>query len=72
MAGMKISTSKSRGHCSQLECSFWARNTLLPYVEKFKYPRVSFTSKGRVEFDRWIGEAPAVVKTLYWLVVVMT
>ena len=45
---------------------------LLTQVEEFKYLGVLFTSEGRTEceIDRWIGAAAAVMRSLYWSVVV--
>lgn len=55
---------------SQLEnwLLFCVRDEMLPQVEEFQYLRVLFMGdreKGHM-IDNWIGEASAVLRTLYW------
>ncbi|KAI3372280.1 hypothetical protein L3Q82_022793, partial [Scortum barcoo] len=53
-AGMRISTSKFRGHGSRpgkgwRALSRWVGGEVLPQVEEFKYLGVLFTSEGKME-----------------------
>ncbi|KAI3375410.1 hypothetical protein L3Q82_021893 [Scortum barcoo] len=75
-AGMRISTSKSRGHGSRprkrVACPLQVGGEVLPQVEEFKYLGVLFTSEGKIEreIDRRIGAASAVMRSVYRTVVV--
>ncbi|KAI3375230.1 hypothetical protein L3Q82_021733, partial [Scortum barcoo] len=68
-AGMRISTSKLRGHGSRPEKGWRALSRVggevLPQVEEFKYLGVLFTSEGKMEreIDRRIGAASAVMRS---------
>ncbi|KAK3523071.1 hypothetical protein QTP86_012652 [Hemibagrus guttatus] len=75
VAGMRVSTSKSEVMVldrKKVACTLHVGGELLPQVEEFKYLGVLFTSEGRMdrEIDRWIGAAAAVMRPMYWSVVV--
>lgn len=44
--------------------------TQLPQLEEFQYPRVVFTSEGKMEIDRWVRVVLAVMRMSYQSVVV--
>ncbi|KAK3542716.1 hypothetical protein QTP70_000099 [Hemibagrus guttatus] len=74
-AGMRDSTSKSEAMVlsrKKVACTLQIGGELLPQVEEFKYLGVLFTSEGRMdrEIDRWSGAATAVMRSMYWSVVV--
>ncbi|KAK3513082.1 hypothetical protein QTP70_000981 [Hemibagrus guttatus] len=74
-AGMRVNTSKSEAMVldrKKVACTLQVGGDLLPQVEEFKYLGVLFTSKGRMdcEIDRRIGAATAVMRSMYWSVVV--
>ncbi|KAK3567864.1 hypothetical protein QTP86_027337 [Hemibagrus guttatus] len=74
-AGTRVSTSKSEAMVldqKKVACTLQVGGELLPQVEEFKYLGVLFTSEGRMdhEIDRWIGAAAAVMRSMYWSVVV--
>ncbi|KAK3521467.1 hypothetical protein QTP70_005775 [Hemibagrus guttatus] len=74
-AGMRISTSISEAMVlgwKKVACTLQAGGEVLPQVEEFKYLGVLFMSEGRMdlEIDRWIGAAAAVMRSMYWSVVV--
>ncbi|KAK3541270.1 hypothetical protein QTP86_019416 [Hemibagrus guttatus] len=74
-AGMRVSTSKSEAmvlNRKKVACTLQVGGEVLPQVEDFKYLRVLFTSDGRMdrEIDRRIGAAAAVMRSVYWSVVV--
>ncbi|KAK3508205.1 hypothetical protein QTP70_017467 [Hemibagrus guttatus] len=56
----------------KVACTLQVGGEVLPQVEQFKYLRVLFTSEGRMdrEFDRRIGAAAAVMRSMYRSVVV--
>ncbi|KAL7857954.1 hypothetical protein AOLI_G00180560 [Acnodon oligacanthus] len=73
--GMRISTSKSESMVlsrKRMACSLQVRGKVLPQVEEFKYLRVLFTSHGKRdrEIGRRLGQATAVMRSLYRTVVV--
>ncbi|KAK3550042.1 hypothetical protein QTP86_018660 [Hemibagrus guttatus] len=73
--GMRISTSISEAMVlgwKKVACTLQAGGEVLPQVEEFKYLGVLFMSEGRMdlEIDRWIGAAAAVMRSMYWSVVV--
>ena len=73
---MRVSTSKSEAMvlCRKtVECSLRVGSELLPQAKDFKYFGVLFTSEGKMEreMDRRIGAASAVMRALYWSVVVI-
>ena len=53
------------------QCSLQVNGATLRQIEKFKYLEVAFTSDGRQdeELDTRIGKARAVVRAMYYLVV---
>ncbi|KAI3352274.1 hypothetical protein L3Q82_005251 [Scortum barcoo] len=53
-------------------CPLRVSGEVLPQVEEFKYLGVLFTSEGKMEreIDRRIGAASAVMRSVYWTVVV--
>ncbi len=55
-----------------MACPLQVGGEFLPQVEEFKYLGVLFMSKGSMErvIDRWIGAASAVMRSMYWSVVV--
>ncbi|TWW66932.1 hypothetical protein D4764_20G0009640 [Takifugu flavidus] len=68
-AGRGISTSKSESMVfplKKVECLPRVGEEVLPQVEEFKYLRILFTSKGRMEreIDRRIGATSAVMRAL--------
>ncbi|KAK3537481.1 hypothetical protein QTP70_012107 [Hemibagrus guttatus] len=74
-AGMRVSTSKSEAMVfdrKKVACTLQVGGEVLPQVEEFKYLGVLFTSEGRMdrEIDRHIGAAAAVMRSMYWSVVV--
>ncbi|KAK3558236.1 hypothetical protein QTP86_013969 [Hemibagrus guttatus] len=74
-AGMRVSTSKSEAMVldrKKVACTLQVGGEVLPQVEEFKYLGVLFTSEGRMdhEIDRRIGAAAAVMRSMYWSVVV--
>ncbi|KAK3561586.1 hypothetical protein QTP86_010664 [Hemibagrus guttatus] len=74
-AGMRVSTSKSEAMVldrKKVACTLQVGGEVLPQVEEFKYLGVLFTSEGRMdrEFDRRIGAAAAVMRSMYRSVVV--
>ncbi|KAI3360330.1 hypothetical protein L3Q82_014642 [Scortum barcoo] len=75
-AGMTISTSKSETPWStdrkRVVCPLRVGGEVLPQVEEFKYLGVLFTSEGKMEreIDRRIGAASAVMRSVYWTVMV--
>ncbi|KAK3543057.1 hypothetical protein QTP70_010553 [Hemibagrus guttatus] len=74
-AGMRVSTSKSEATVldrKKVACTLQVGGEVLPQVEEFKYLGVLFTSEGRMdrEIDRQIGAAAAVMRSMYWSVVV--
>ncbi|KAI3377132.1 hypothetical protein L3Q82_000325 [Scortum barcoo] len=75
-AGMRISTSKSEAMVLDRKrvaaCPLQVGGEVLPQVEEFKYLGVLFTSEGKIEreIDRRIGAASAVMRSVYWTVVV--
>ncbi|KAI3377883.1 hypothetical protein L3Q82_008468 [Scortum barcoo] len=74
-AGMRISTSKSEAMVldrKRVACPLRVSGEVLPQVEEFKYLGVLFTSEGKMEreIDRRIGAASAVMRSVYWTVVV--
>ncbi|KAK3547561.1 hypothetical protein QTP86_024709 [Hemibagrus guttatus] len=74
-AGMRVSTSKSEAMVldqKKVACTLQVGGEVLPQVGEFKYLGVLFTSEGRMdrEIDRWIGAAAAVMRSMYWSVVV--
>ncbi|KAK3556314.1 hypothetical protein QTP70_007118 [Hemibagrus guttatus] len=75
VAGMRVSTSKSEAMVldqKKVACTLQVGGEVLPQVEEFKYLGVLFTSEGRMdcEIDRRIGAAAAVMRSMYWSVVV--
>ena len=73
-AGMKISTSNTQIMClsrQPVQCSFQANRVTIQQTEKFKYLGVRFSTDGRQDnkLDTRIGKASAVMRQLYWLVV---
>uniref|UniRef100_A0AAY5JVS7 Reverse transcriptase domain-containing protein n=1 Tax=Esox lucius TaxID=8010 RepID=A0AAY5JVS7_ESOLU len=73
--GMRISTSKFEAMVlsrKRVACPLQVGGECLPQVEEFKYLRVLFLSKGRMEreIDRRIGAASAVMWSMYRSVVV--
>ncbi len=73
--GMRISTSKSEAMVlsrKRVACPLQVGGVLLPQVEEFKYLGVLFTSEGRMEreIERRIGAASAVMRSMYWSIVV--
>ncbi|KAK3559185.1 hypothetical protein QTP86_005078 [Hemibagrus guttatus] len=74
-AGMRVSTSKSEAMVldrKKVACTLQVGGEVLPQVEEFKYLGDLFTSEGRMdrEIDRRIGAAAAVMRSMYWSVVV--
>ncbi|KAK3517289.1 hypothetical protein QTP70_002930 [Hemibagrus guttatus] len=74
-AGMRVSTSKSEAMVLDLKkvaCALQVGGEVLPQVEEFKYLGVLFMSEGRMdrEFDRRIGAAAIVMRSMYQSVVV--
>ena len=70
-AGMSTSKSESMVlNRKRVKCTLRVRDEILPQVEEFKYLGVLFTSDGRMEQDRRIGAASAVMRTLHGSVVV--
>ncbi|KAK3516854.1 hypothetical protein QTP70_027075 [Hemibagrus guttatus] len=74
-AGMRVSTSKSEAMVldrKKVACTLQVGGEVLPQVEEFKYLGVLFTSEGRMdrEIDRRVGAAAAVMRSMYWSVVV--
>ncbi|KAK3516423.1 hypothetical protein QTP70_011957 [Hemibagrus guttatus] len=74
-AGMRVSTSKSEAmvlNQKKVACTIQVGGEILPQVEEFKYLGVLFTTEGRMdhEIDRRIGAAAAVMRSIYWSVVV--
>ncbi len=74
-AGMRISASKSEAVVlsqKRVASPLQVGGVLLPQVVEFKYLGVLFTSEGRMEreIDRRIGAASAVMRSMYWSVVV--
>ncbi|KAK3515257.1 hypothetical protein QTP70_013021, partial [Hemibagrus guttatus] len=74
-AGMRVSTSKSEAMVldrKKVACTLQVGGEVLPQVEDFKYLGVLFTSEGRMdrEIDRRISAAAAVMRSMYWSVVV--
>ncbi|KAK3558055.1 hypothetical protein QTP86_006473 [Hemibagrus guttatus] len=74
-AGMRDSTFKSQAMVldrKKVACTLQVGGEVLPQVEEFKYLGVLFTSEGRMdrEIDRRIGAAAAVMRSMYWSVVV--
>ncbi|KAK3513401.1 hypothetical protein QTP70_014229 [Hemibagrus guttatus] len=74
-AGMRVSTSKSEAMVldrKKVACTLQVGGEVLPQVEQFKYLGVLFTSEGRMdrEIDSRIGAAAAVMRSMYWSVVV--
>ncbi|KAK3542721.1 hypothetical protein QTP70_000102 [Hemibagrus guttatus] len=74
-AGMRVSASKSEAMVldrKKVACTLQVGGEVLPQVEEFKYLGVLFMSEGRMdrEIDRWIGAAAAVMRSMYWSVVV--
>ncbi|KAK3538698.1 hypothetical protein QTP86_013041 [Hemibagrus guttatus] len=74
-AGLRVSTSKSEAmvlNRKKVACTLQVGGEVLPQVEEFKYLGVLFTSEGRMdrEIDRRIGAAAAVMRSMYWSVVV--
>ncbi|KAK3529874.1 hypothetical protein QTP86_007288 [Hemibagrus guttatus] len=72
---MRVSTSKSKAMVldrKKVACTLQVGGEFLPQVEEFKYLGVLFTSEGRMdrEIDRRIGAAAAVMRSMYWSVVV--
>ncbi|KAK3514795.1 hypothetical protein QTP70_032195, partial [Hemibagrus guttatus] len=75
VAGMRVSTSKSEAMVLDREkvaCTHQVGGEFLPQVEEFKYLRVLFMSEGRMDrkLDRRICAAAAVMRSMYWSVVV--
>ncbi|KAK3552109.1 hypothetical protein QTP86_000648 [Hemibagrus guttatus] len=75
VAGMRVSTSKSEAmvlNRKKVACTLQVGWEVLPQVEEFKYLGVLFMSEGRMdrEIDRWIGAVAAVMRYMYWSVVV--
>ncbi|KAK3566533.1 hypothetical protein QTP86_034036 [Hemibagrus guttatus] len=75
-AGMMVSTSKSEAIVldrKKVACTLQVGGEFLPQVEEFKYLGVLFTSEGSMdrEIDRRIGAAAAVMRSVYWSVVVI-
>ncbi|KAK3538555.1 hypothetical protein QTP86_006718 [Hemibagrus guttatus] len=75
VAGMRVSTSKSEAMVldrKKVVCTLQVGGEVLPQVEEFKYLGILFTSEGRMdrEIDRQIGAAAAVMRSMYWSVVV--
>ncbi|KAK3532449.1 hypothetical protein QTP86_018088, partial [Hemibagrus guttatus] len=73
-AGMRVSSSKSEAMVldrKKVVCTLQVGGEVLPQVEEFKYLGVLFTSEGRMdrENDRRIGAAAAVMRSMYWSVV---
>ncbi|KAK3516276.1 hypothetical protein QTP70_008643 [Hemibagrus guttatus] len=72
---MRVSTSKSEAMVldrKKVACTLQVGGEVLPQVEEFKYLGVLFTSEGRMdrEIDRRVGAAAAVMRSMYWSVVV--
>ncbi len=55
-----------------MACPLQVSEEFLPQVEEFKYLGVLFTSEGRMqrEIDRRIGASSAVMRSMYWSVMV--
>ncbi|KAK3538438.1 hypothetical protein QTP86_003713 [Hemibagrus guttatus] len=75
VAGMRVSTSKSEAMVLDWEkvaCTHQVGGEFLPQVEEFKYLRVLFMSERRMDrkLDRRICAAAAVMRSMYWSVVV--
>ncbi|KAK3506093.1 hypothetical protein QTP70_018234, partial [Hemibagrus guttatus] len=74
-AGMRVSISKSEAMVldwKKVACTLQVGWELLPQVEEFKYLGVLLTSEGRMdrEIDRRISAVAAVMRFMYWSVVV--
>ncbi|KAK3507907.1 hypothetical protein QTP70_002569 [Hemibagrus guttatus] len=74
-AAGRVSTPKSEAMVldrKKVACTLQVGGELLPQVEEFKYLGVLFTSEGRMdrEIDRRIGATAAVMRSMYWSVVV--
>ncbi|KAK3526284.1 hypothetical protein QTP70_022683 [Hemibagrus guttatus] len=74
-AGIRVSTSKSEAMVldwKKVACTLQVGGEFLPQVEELKYLWVLFTSEGRMdcEIHRRIGAAAAVMRSMYWSVVV--
>ncbi|KAL7853999.1 hypothetical protein AOLI_G00208430 [Acnodon oligacanthus] len=73
--GMRVSASKSESMVlagKRIACSLQVRGKDLSQMEEFKYLGVLFTSDGKRdrEIGRRLGQATAVMRSLYWTVVV--
>jgi len=65
---MGVSTSKSEAMvlCRKtVECSLRVGSKLLSQAKDFKYLRVLFRNEGKMEMERRIGAASAVIRALY-------
>ncbi|KAK3508160.1 hypothetical protein QTP70_015359, partial [Hemibagrus guttatus] len=74
-AGMRVRGSKSEAMVldrKKVACTLQVGGEVLSQVEEFKYLGVLFTSEGRMdrEIDRRIDAAAAVMRSMYWSVVV--
>ncbi|KAK3520189.1 hypothetical protein QTP70_017925 [Hemibagrus guttatus] len=75
VAGIRVNTSKFEAMVldrKKVACTLQVGGELLPQMEEFKYLGVLFTSEGRMdrEIDRLISAAAAVMRSMYWSVVV--